>query len=72
MIGHFDNGVSHVIHIPSGFPFEGTSQTTLFVRTQLCNYVMGYLGGGIGMNSVQTRDEMEIHIIECRNSEVVS
>jgi virulence-associated protein VagC len=30
-IGHFDDGASQAIHIPNGFPFEGTSHTSLFV-----------------------------------------
>lgn len=30
-VGHFDDGASHAIHIPNGFPFEGTLHTTAFV-----------------------------------------
>lgn len=30
-VGHFDDGTSHAINIPNGFPFDGTTHTTLYV-----------------------------------------
>ena len=34
-VGHFDDGVSHTIHIRNGFPF-GTSLHTFAFVSQLC------------------------------------
>ncbi len=30
-VGHFDDGVSHAIHVPQGFPFGNLQHTFIFV-----------------------------------------
>lgn len=30
-VGHYDDGVSHAIHVPNGFPFGNLQHTFIFV-----------------------------------------
>ena len=34
-VGHFDDGVSHAIHIPHGFPFGHSILSSVYVRVTM-------------------------------------
>ena len=34
-VGHFDDGVSHAIHIPNGFPFGNFIHSSVYVSKRL-------------------------------------
>ena len=34
-VGHFDDGVSHAIHIPHGFPFGHSILSSVYVRVTI-------------------------------------
>ena len=36
-VGHFDDGVSHAIHIPNGFPFGNFIHSSVYVSTESLN-----------------------------------
>lgn len=46
-VGHFDDGVSHAIHVPNGFPFGHSILSSVYVRVTIGTHELMYIFSGL-------------------------